>query len=366
MIYLDYQATTPLDPRVVRVMQPFLDGANFGNPHSRDHDFGRNAAHIVEVARKKIAASIGARTSEVLFTSGATESNNTAIQGVFSAQKYHCITVITEHACVLASAQQAAKHTILPVDQDGLLDPDQVRKAITSETAIVSVMLVNNEIGVIQPIAEIAKICRAAGVLLHCDAAQALGRIPIRVAELGVDMLSLSGHKIYGPKGIGALYVRRGFALQPLLYGGGQERGIRSGTLAPMLCAGFGEAALLADQKHAIDQEHAAKLIRFLRRNLDEMAVEYTINGSMDQRITDNLNLKFPEVNQQDFMRNLHGIALSSASACRSSVGKSSHVLRALGHDPKEPATNIRLCVGRPTTLQDMEYAVEAITSALR
>ena len=250
--------------------------------------------------------------------------------------------------------------------QDGLLDPDQVRKAITPETALVSVMLVNNEIGVIQPVAEVAKICRAAGVLFHCDAAQALGRIPIRVAELGVDMLSLSGHKIYGPKGIGALYVRRGLALQPLLHGGGQERGMRSGTLAPMLCAGFGEAALLADQNHAADQEHAAKLIRFLRQKLDEMAVEYTINGSVDQRIADNLNLRFPHVNQQDFMRNLRGIALSSASACSGSAGKSSHVLRGLGHDPKEQATNIRLCVGRPTVLQDMGYAAKAIISAFR
>ena len=363
-IYLDYQATTPLDPDVARLMRPFLDGQNFGNPHSRDHDFGHSAAQIVEEARQKIANSIGARASEILFTSGATEANNTAIKGVLSAQKPHCITVATEHACILASAQKGGACTVLSVDAGGFVDPAQVRKAIQPETALVSVMLVNNEIGVIQPIAEIAEICSAAGVLLHCDAAQGMGRVPVRVAELGVDMLALSGHKIYGPKGIGALYLRRGVTVQPLLEGGGQERGLRSGTLAPMLCAGFAAAATLADQYHARDQERAGWLMQSFLQHLDRAGVHYRINGSTTQRIADNLNIHFPGVEQQTFMRNLQGIAVSSASACSGSAGKSSHVLRALGHDPSVKAANIRLSVGRPTTEEDMCYAAECIKRA--
>lgn len=364
-IYLDYQATTPLDPLVARVMQPFLEGECFGNPHSRDHDFGHEAAQSIEASRQKIAVSIGARASEILFTSGATESNNTVLKGMLSEQKSHCIVAATEHACILAAAQGSTNCTVLPVDPNGLINPDRLAQAITPETALVSIMLVNNEIGVIQPIARIAEICHQNDVLLHCDAAQGLGRVPIRTRELGVDMLSLSGHKIYGPKGIGALYIRRGISVQPLLEGGGQEKGMRSGTLAPMLCAGFAEAAHLADQLHVHDQNRAQELMKAFLHCLDHAGIEYRINGSTVHRISDNVNLHFPGVDQRDFMDRLRtDIAVSSASACSGSSGKTSHVLQALGHDGGKKAANIRLSVGRPTTATDMQYAAEAVKKA--
>lgn len=362
-IYLDYQATTPLASEVVAVMQEFFHG-EFGNPHSLEHSFGQRAAARVETARACVARSIGARSSEVIFTSGATEANNTAIKGVLSPAKGHVITCETEHQCVLSATQQAPSHTLLRPDADGLLDPEQVRAAITPDTAMISVMLVNNEIGVIQPIAEIAQVCRKNGVLMHVDASQALGRVAIDVRSLAVDLLSLSGHKIYGPKGIGALFIRRGVQVNPLLHGGGQERKLRSGTLSPMLCAGFGVASELAAKIFVSEQERAGGLVGMLLQSLDQQGVDYSVNGSRSRRVADNLNLHFPRTEQAHFMSSLREIAVSSSAACSSASAGGSHVLRALGHDESVVATNIRLSIGRPTTEEQVLQAALAIATA--
>ncbi|RMF11101.1 MAG: aminotransferase class V-fold PLP-dependent enzyme [Alphaproteobacteria bacterium] len=373
-VYLDYQATTPLDSRVLDAMMPYLT-TRFGNPHSESHRFGWEAHAGVDVAREQVAALIGATPEEIIFTSGATESNNTAIKGVARAlrsKRRHLVTVVTEHKCVLESframEREGAEVTYLPVGADGLVDLERLAAAVRDDTALVSVMLVNNEIGVIQPVAKIAAIAHAKGAKVHTDAAQAVGKIPVDVGALDVDLMSLSGHKIYGPKGVGALYVRRRprVPLVPLMDGGGQERGLRSGTLAPALCAGMGKAcavagAVLAEERSRIEGLSRAFLTT-LRRNLNGVI----LNGSDEARYWGNLNLSFEGVDGDRLIASLRALAVSSGAACASGSGEPSYVLRAIGVDDRLAKASIRIGFGRTTTAEEAEFAANAITDAVR
>ena len=366
-VYLDHQATTPADPRVIEAMAPFF-GEKFGNPHSRDHFYGWEAEEAVEKARRQIAALIGATEKEIVFTSGATESNNLGIKGVarfYKDTKNHVVTVATEHKCVLESCAQLESEgfrvTYLPVAADGLVDLDQLRDAIGGNTSLVSIMAVNNEIGVIQPLAEIGAICREKGAFFHTDAAQAAGRIALDVEAMSVDLMSLTGHKVYGPMGIGALYVRRRprVRLEPLFSGGGQERGLRSGTLPAPLCVGLGVAAEIAAGEI---EEEAARLgalrDRFLEKLLTQIP-DAQVNGSMDHRIPGNLNLCFPGVRSEDLMAALKDLAISSGSACTSESAEPSHVLKALGLDDDLAAASVRVGFGRFTIEEEIDYAAD-------
>ncbi|TXH35645.1 MAG: IscS subfamily cysteine desulfurase [Rhodospirillaceae bacterium] len=372
-IYLDYQATTPCDPRVVQAMLPYFT-EKFGNPHSRNHHFGWEAEEAVEKARRQVASIIGADEKEVIFTSGATESNNLALKGVAHFQKdrkNHVITTVTEHKCVLDSCRhlemEGFKVTYLPVQQNGLIDLEQLKAAITDKTVIVSIMAVNNEIGVIQPLAEIGKICRERGVYFHTDAAQAVGKIPLDVNAMNIDLMSISGHKIYGPKGIGALYVRRKprVRLDALIHGGGQERGMRSGTLATPLCVGLGEACAIAEKEMASEAERLTYLRDRMYNQFKERLPEVFLNGDLDQRIPGNLNLSFAYVEGEGLMMGIKDLAVSSGSACTSASLEPSYVLRALGVEEELAHTSLRLGIGRFTTEQDVDYAVEHIIESV-
>ncbi|HMA15516.1 MAG TPA: IscS subfamily cysteine desulfurase [Kiloniellaceae bacterium] len=370
-IYLDNQATTPTDPRVVEAMLPFFT-ERFGNPASSAHAYGWDAEEAVEHARGQLAALIGAEPREVVFTSGATESNNLAIKGAarfHRARRPHVVTLASEHKCVLESVRQLEREghpvAILPVQPDGLVDLDRLAEAVTEETAVVSVMAVNNEIGVIQPLAEIGAICREKGAYFHCDAAQAVGKLPLDVAALGIDLLSISGHKFYGPKGIGALYVRRRprVRLEPLIDGGGQERGLRSGTLPTPLCVGLGAtAAIAAEEMEAEDQRISAlktRLLEGIRGRLSGVS----LNGHATQRIAGNLNLAFEGVDAEALMRAMPGLAVSSGSACTSTAVEPSYVLRALGLPEARARSSIRLAVGRFNTEAEIDAAVEELAT---
>lgn len=366
-IYLDEQATTPLDPAVARAMAAW--DAIVGNPHSA-HRHG-NAAHAaVERARAQVAALIGAPPATIAFTSGATEADNWALIGAMTAPgqtRRGLVTIATEHTAVLEPARWLAglgvELTVLPVGPDGLVRLDAVAAAVGSKTALVSAMLVNNEIGVIQPIAEIARTARAAGALMHCDAAQAFGRVPIDVGKLGIDLLSISGHKIYGPMGIGALYRREGVALAPLLHGGGQESG-RSGTVPVALAVGLGEAARIAGERIAEDAAHVDALWTRARAGLG--GVEHRINASIDARWRGNLNICFPGVDGARLLSDVaRHVSLSSGAACASAAGRESHVLAALGLTPAEARASLRLGWGRFTTVDDIGRAIGAIVVAV-
>jgi cysteine desulfurase len=372
-IYLDYQATTPCDPRVVEAMLPYFT-QHFGNPHSRNHSYGWEAEEAVEKARKQIADLIGADEKEIIFTSGATESNNLALKGVAHFQKGrkdHIITVVTEHKCVLDSARhlelEGFKVTYLPVKQNGLIDLGQLKAAITEKTAIVSVMAVNNEIGVIQPIAEIGAICRERGVVFHTDAAQATGKIPLDVNAMKIDLMSISGHKIYGPKGIGALYVRRKprVRMEAMIHGGGQERGFRSGTLPTPLCVGLGEACAIAQREMGAEAERLKGLRDRFFNALKDRLPDIYLNGDLDQRIPGNLNVSFAYVEGEGLMMGIKGLAVSSGSACTSASLEPSYVLRALGVEEELAHTSLRLGLGRFSTEQEVDYAVEHIVEAV-
>ncbi|MDY0883683.1 IscS subfamily cysteine desulfurase [Dongia soli] len=372
-IYLDYQATTPCDPRVVQAMLPYFT-EKFGNPHSRNHPFGWEAEEAVEKARRQVASIIGADEKEVIFTSGATESNNLALKGVAHFQKdrkNHIITTVTEHKCVLDSCRhlemEGFEVTYLPVQQNGLIDLEQLKAAITEKTVIVSIMAVNNEIGVIQPLAEIGKICRERRVYFHTDAAQAVGKIPLDVNAMNIDLMSISGHKIYGPKGIGALYVRRKprVRLDALIHGGGQERGMRSGTLATPLCVGLGEACAIAEKEMASEAERLKYLRDRMYKQFKERLPEVFLNGDLDQRIPGNLNLSFAYVEGEGLMMGIKDLAVSSGSACTSASLEPSYVLRALGVEEELAHTSLRLGIGRFTTEQDVDYAVEHIIESV-
>lgn len=373
-IYLDFQATTPVDLRVMEAMTPYFTEI-FGNPHSTSHAYGWEARDAVEVARQQVARMINADPREIVFTSGATESNNMAIKGVarfFEGRKAHMIAPVTEHKCVLESLKYAEKLgyeiTWLPVGADGLITPGQVAEAIRDDTALVSVMHVNNEIGVIQPMAEIGAICRKQGVYLHSDAAQAAGKTAIDVAQMNVDLLSLSAHKMYGPMGIGALYVRRKprVRLEPLFDGGGQERTLRSGTLPAPLVVGFGKAAELISEE-SLDAHHRIRDLRDrLMKGLQQRVADSFVNGSMDQRIDGNLNIGFAGTDSEALMDLLKKrVAVSSGSACTSASVEPSYVLRALGLSDADAHASIRLCVGRMTTTDEIEAVIDAISDAV-
>ena len=368
-IYLDYQATTPMDPRVLEAMMPYFT-YKFGNPHSRSHSYGWEAEEGVEKARGQIAKLIGADEKEVIFTSGATESNNLAIRGVaefYKDRKNHIVTTVTEHKCVLDTCrhleQQGFEVTYLPVQKNGLIDLDALRAAITDKTVVVSIMAVNNEIGVIQPLTEIGKICREKKTFFHTDAAQAAGKIPLDVEAMNIDLMSISGHKIYGPKGIGALYVRRKprVRLVPLIVGGGQERGFRSGTLPTPLCVGLGEAAEIAMKEMDAESKRLAKLQARMLKGLNDKLTDIHVNGDLEHRIPGNLNIGFAYVEGESLMMGIKGLSVSSGSACTSASLEPSYVLRALGVEEDMAHTSLRIGLGRFTTEQEVDTAVDEL-----
>ena len=374
--YLDNHATTPVDPRVLAAMRPWWE-ANFANPASIEHAMGREAEEAVEAARRQVAALIGAEAREVILTSGATESNNLAIKGAarFAAAqgsgRRRVVTVATEHKCVLESVRDLAAEgfepVILPVGPEGLLDPEALRAALAEPTLLVSVMAVNNEIGVVQDIAALAAMARAAGALFHTDAAQAAGRIPLDVEAMGIDLLSLSAHKLYGPKGIGALYVRRRprVRLAPLLSGGGQERGLRSGTLATPLVVGFGEAARIARLEMALDEGRVAgQRERFLAA-LAAGIPGLRVNGDPARRVAGNVNVTLPGgVDAQAVMAAAPGVCVSTGSACSSASIEPSYVLRALGLPEEEARATLRIGIGRFTSPADVDRAAAELARA--
>jgi cysteine desulfurase len=365
-IYLDYQATTPLDPRVLEAMMPYFT-YKFGNPHSRSHSYGWEAEEGVEKARGQVAKLIGADEKEVIFTSGATESNNLAIRGVaefYKDRKSHIVTTVTEHKCVLDTCRHLEQNgfqvTYLPVQKNGLIDLEVLRAAVTDKTVVVSIMAVNNEIGVIQPLAEIGKICREKGAFFHTDAAQAAGKIPLDVEAMHIDLMSISGHKIYGPKGIGALYVRRRprVRLVPLIVGGGQERGFRSGTLPTPLCVGLGEAAEICMKEMGAESKRLKKLQDRMLKGLQAKLPEIYLNGDLEHRIPGNLNISFAHVEGESLMMGIKGLSVSSGSACTSASLEPSYVLRALGVEEELAHTSLRIGLGRFTTEQEVDTAV--------
>ncbi|KAL8815981.1 MAG: hypothetical protein Q9223_004939 [Gallowayella weberi] len=369
-IYLDMQATTPTDPRVLDAMLPFLTGL-YGNPHSRTHAYGWETESAAEEARQHIADLIGANSKEIIFTSGATESNNMSIKGVArffgrSGKKKHLITTQTEHKCVLDSCRHLQEEgfeiTYLPVQHNGVIDLKELEAAIREDTALVSIMTVNNEIGVIQPMKEIGQLCRSKKVFFHTDGAQAVGKMPINVDEWNVDLMSISAHKLYGPKGIGACYVRRRprVRLDPIISGGGQERGLRSGTLAPALVVGFGEACRIAKE----EMEYDSKRIRALSSRLLSglLAMEHTSqNGDPERHYPGCVNVSFAYVEGESLLMALKDIALSSGSACTSASLEPSYVLRALGNSDESAHSSIRFGIGRFTSESEIDYVLKAV-----
>ena len=376
LIYLDYQATTPVDPRVVAAMQPYWS-QDFGNPHSEGHPFGWSARQAVEFARSRVASFIGADDDEIIFVSGATESCNLALRGLAASEsanlRKHVITLATEHAAVLETVRWLGGHgfdvDVLPVKPDGLLDLRDLESALTDRTLLVSAMLANNEIGVIQPLAEISALCHAAGAFVHTDATQAAGRIKIDVDELGVDLLSLSGHKIYGPNGVGVLYVRNrpGLRLEPMLTGGSQERGLRPGTVAVPLVVGMGEACAIAGEYFEDEATGLAKLGQWLLTDLQSAYPGLMIFGSMERRIPGNLSLGFPGVLGESLVEAVSAeVAISTGAACSTGSPEPSHVLMALGIDPELAATGIRIGIGRFTTDGEINGASKSLRRALK
>jgi cysteine desulfurase len=368
-LYFDYSATTPVDPRVAAKMIPYLT-EEFGNPASRSHPFGWTADKAVEEARAQVASLGGADPKEIVFTSGATESNNLAIKG--AAQFYagtkgkHIITVRTEHKAVLDTVREMERQgfeaTYLGVKENGLLDLDVLRAAIRPDTVLVSVMAVNNEIGVIQDIEAIGKICREKGVIFHVDAAQATGKMPIDLSKLPVDLMSFSAHKTYGPKGIGALYVRRKPRVRLIaqMHGGGHERGMRSGTLATHQIVGMGEAFRIAQEEMAIENERIRMLRDRLYNGLKDIE-EVHLNGDMDQRVPHNLNVSFNFVEGESLIMAIKDLAVSSGSACTSASLEPSYVLRALGRSDELAHSSIRFSIGRFTTEAEVDYAIKLL-----
>ncbi|MBK7027362.1 MAG: IscS subfamily cysteine desulfurase [Polaromonas sp.] len=367
-IYLDYSATTPCDPRVVDVMIPWLR-EHFGNPASRSHDWGWEAEAAVEKARGEVADLIGADPREIVWTSGATESNNLAIKGAahfYKTKGMHIITVKTEHKAVLDTCRELERQgfevTYLDVQADGLLNLEVFKAAIRPDTILASVMFVNNEIGVVQDIAAIGKICREHGVIFHVDAAQATGRIDVDTANLPVDLMSLTSHKTYGPKGIGALYVRRKprVRLEAQMHGGGHERGLRSGTLPTHQIVGMGEAYRIAKLEMAADNARIQTLHDRLMNGLKDVEQVF-LNGHATQRIPHNLNMSFNYVEGESLMMGIKGLAVSSGSACTSASLEPSYVLRALGRSDELAHSSLRMTIGRWTTEAEIDYAIETI-----
>ena len=367
-IYLDYGATTPCDPRVVDVMVPWLY-EHFGNAASRSHAWGWEAEKAIETAREQVAELINADPREIVWTSGATESNNLAIKGAaafYKTKGKHLITVKTEHKAVLDTMRELERQgfevTYLDVQEDGLLDLEVFKAALRPDTILASVMFVNNEIGVIQDIAAIGKICRERGIIFHTDAAQATGRVAIDVTTLPVDLMSLASHKTYGPKGIGALYVRRKprVRIEAQMHGGGHERGMRSGTLPTHQIVGMGEAFRLARLEMDKDNAHVAKLQRRLLDGLKDLEQVF-VNGNLEKRVPHNLNISFNYVEGESLIMGIKGLAVSSGSACTSASLEPSYVLRALGRSDELAHSSLRMTMGRFSTEAEIDYAIETI-----
>lgn len=373
-IYLDYSATTPVDERVAQAMMDCLTKeGNFGNPASRSHIFGWDADKAVEEARKNVAALINANPKEIVWTSGATESNNLAIKGAahfYQKNGKHIITCKTEHKAVLDTCRQLEREgfevTYLEPRDNGLVDLDVLKAAIRDDTILISIMHVNNEIGVIQDIKAIGEITRERKIIFHVDAAQSPGKVPVDVEDMKVDLMSLSAHKVYGPKGIGALYVRRKprVRIEAQMHGGGHERGMRSGTLATHQIVGMGEAFRIAKEEMASDNERILMLRNRLLNGLKDMEEIY-INGDLEQRIPGNLNVSFNYVEGESLIMALKDIAVSSGSACTSASLEPSYVLRALGRDDELAHSSLRFTIGRFTTVEEVDYAVELIRAAV-
>ena len=360
MIYLDYQATTPIAPEVRAAMAPWME-EKFANPHA-PYRAGREAAVAIDIARTQVSEAMGRSDGTLAFTGSATESINWAIRGVIPEQRSHLVTLATEHAAVLDTISYCERRhdvTVVPVEPDGRVDLDRLRDAIRPETALVAAMLVNNEIGVVQPVAEIAGIAHEAGALMLCDAVQGLGRVPV---PEGPDLVAVCAHKLHGPKMIGALWMAEGVAPEPLLYGGGQEKGLRSGTLSPALCVGFGEAASLARRRCEKDRAHVAALWEKGR----DILSDWTLNGSTEDRYRGNLNLRRDGLDAARLLAENRDIAFSLGSACASGSGRPSHVLRALGLSDREARSSIRIGFGRYTDESDFVAALEKLAESAR
>ena len=367
-IYLDYGATTPVDPRVVDAMVPWLR-EHFGNPASRSHAWGWEAEAAVEKAREQVAQLVGADPREIVWTSGATESINLALKGAahfYKTKGKHIVTVKTEHKAVLDTVRELERQgfdaTYLDVEEDGLLDLEKFKAALRPDTILAAVMLVNNEIGVIQDIAAIGTICRERGIVFHVDAAQATGKVQIDLTKLPVDLMSLASHKTYGPKGIGALYVRRKprVRIEAQMHGGGHERGMRSGTLPTHQCVGMGEAFRIAREEMAVEGERIRMLQQRLLRGLSDIEQVF-VNGHLERRVPHNLNMSFNFVEGESLIMGCKGIAVSSGSACTSASLEPSYVLRALGRSDELAHSSLRMTIGRFTTIEEIDHAAQLI-----
>ncbi|MDD2840407.1 MAG: IscS subfamily cysteine desulfurase [Rickettsiales bacterium] len=371
-VYFDFQATTPLDKRVFDVMYPYFM-EEFGNCHSSSHAFGWKAMEAVQKARTQVANLINAKTDEIIFTSGATESNNLAIKGFARAnktnEKNHIISVKTEHKCVLESVKSLKREgfdiTLLNVQHDGLISLEELEKAITNKTILVSIMGVNNEIGVIQPLKEIGQLCKKHGIIFHTDCAQAFGKIPLNVEDMNIDLMSISGHKIYGPKGVGALYIRNGIKIEPLFSGGGQEKKLRSGTLPVPLVVGLGAAAKFAKRNMEKNAKHAKELFNMLYKSLSKTEGVY-LNGSKEHRWYGNANYSFAGIEGESLMIRCKEIAVSSGSACTSENLKPSYVIEALGGDPELAHSSIRIGFGKDTTKDEVQYFIDRVKQEVK
>lgn len=374
-IYFDNHATTPLDPRVLEAMLPYFT-ERFGNAASRNHAYGWESEEAVENARKQIASLIGATAKEIIFTSGATESNNLALKGVaemYAERGNHIITAATEHKAVLDTCKKLEKEgckvTYLPVQADGLVDLDRLKDALTDKTILVSIMYANNEIGVIQPVREIGKLCKERGILFHSDAVQAAGKVPVNVLQDNVDLMSLSAHKLYGPKGVGVLYVRRRnprVQLTAQIDGGGHERGMRSGTLNTPGIVGFGKAAALCQEEMAVESARLRALRDKLRAKLEGELDEVFINGTMEHRLPHNLNMSFAYVEGESLLMGINDIAVSSGSACTSATLEPSYVLKALGVGDDLAHTSIRFGLGRFNTEEEVDYVGQRVVEVVK
>jgi cysteine desulfurase len=374
-IYMDYHATTPVDPRVVETMLPYFT-EDFGNAASRNHPFGWKAEKAVDRARKQVADLVSAKPKEIIFTSGATESNNLAIKGVaemYREKGNHIITCVTEHKAIIDTCKwlekQGSRVTYLPVQKDGRINLDDLRTAITSKTILITIMTANNEIGVLQPIEEIGTIAKEHGIIFHTDAVQAVGKVPFNVNEMKVDLVSLSAHKMYGPKGIGALYVRRRnprVLLSEQINGGGHERGMRSGTLNVPGIIGLGAAAELCHEEMDADTARLSGLRDRLNKRLHQKLDEIYVNGSMEHRLPHSLNVSFAYVEGESLLMGINDVAVSSGSACTSASLEPSYVLKALGAGDDLAHSSIRFGLGRWTTEEEVDYVVDKLTSVVR
>ncbi len=374
LIYLDHHSTTPCDPEVLDAMMPYFT-ERFGNAASRTHQLGWEAEEAVDIAREQVAKLLGCSPAEIIFTSGATESDNLAILGAARARANtgrHIITVTTEHKAVLdachALEQEGFEVSYLKVGKDGLIDPEQLERTLRPDTILISMMHANNEIGVIQPIDEAARVCKSRNILFHSDGAQAVGKMPVNVRETGLDLYAISGHKIYGPKGIGALYVRRRdprVILKPLQFGGGHERGFRSGTLPVPLIVGLGKACEILQKNLVHEVKHLRELRDALWKGIEAQLPNAQVNGSMSHRIPNNLNVSFPGINGEALLMGLTGIAVSTGSACTSASIEASYVLKALNVSDKLAHASLRFGVGRFNTMSEIEIAIAAVAKTV-